>query len=444
MLTALAALAATFASVVALFESPASSWRGVRGAEGTRASVLIAYQATTLAGNAYLAAAGLLAWWVLSNADHPGGGSQVARVIVSAAATPVDRLTMDIPFVRAHLLVPLGAHLVSDLVLYLAIPELRKAPALIAHHVMTGVLAVLAVAPAAYCHCYIIFFAGVAELSNVPLAFLELAKLLPPHTLRAACPLLHAAAIAAFGVSFGALRLVCWPVVAATFWTDSLQALRDGHATRYVVLIYLAANAVLTLMQLAWGLKLAQKLRRRLPPVPVASMSERKRRLGVLELSRPRLVLTYRLSCFMYSAVGLVYLWSLPALPPTFRSTAMMSGPAFGTCLLVQGGLSFINDALCTFGIGVPGPRVLWLVADRVVASTLTANAVGTAQLWSRSTQSRAPPELAVALVLSFGLYLPSKYSEITGRMPSFLAFHSLWHYVPCSLAALWILLSRL
>ena len=79
-------------------------------------------------------------------------------------------------------------------------------------------------------------------------------------------------------------------------------------------------------------------------------------------------------------------------------------------------------------------------MADRAMASTLTANPCVTARRWAASEQCVAPPALALALVCSFSLYGPSKLCEITGSMHAFLLAHSLWHYVPCSLASLWII----
>ena len=90
----------------------------------------------------------------------------------------------------------------------------------------------------------------------------------------------------------------------------------------------------------------------------------------------------------------------------------------------------------------MPGPRKLWLIADRLVATSLTANAIATARVWGASDQSRAPKELSITLVLSFAFFIPSKFSEITGRMQGFLFFHSCWHYLPCMFASSWIILS--
>ena len=142
--------------------------------------------------------------------------------------------------------------------LYLALPELRE-PLLLLHHAVTAVLAYLAIYPVAYCHYYILFFAGVAEASNVPLALVELCKLLPG--LRAALPTTELLARASFFASFVVLRLLCWPLVALLFWRDSLRVLVDGPVhSHFAVLFYLAANALLTAMQLGWGFKLVRKL----------------------------------------------------------------------------------------------------------------------------------------------------------------------------------------
>jgi len=440
------ALMTLFGTTWAIFELVPNVWRGVRGREGTAASVLIAYQVTTLAGNVYLAAAGWQAWSAVETASAE------------------DHLYLDLTYVRDHLLAPLRAHLLSDCVLYVALPELRNAPMLLVHHLITGMLAVLATEPSAYCHYYIIFFAGVAEVSNVPLAFLELGRLLP--LLPEAYPRLHGAAWAAFSVSFFTVRVLYWPTLAVRFWLDSLGTLHDNHRAQHwpVVRTYLVANAILTAMQLGWSFKLARRLLHMLPaieamcprralghgksrgsfrgPIFVATMEWRQRQLVAFETTRPALVFVYRASCWAYSLVGITYAVCLPRLPSDFQNTAIMSGRAFAACLVIQGVLSFVNDAICTFGYQMPGPRELWLIADRLVATSLTVNAIATARVWGASDQSGAPKELAIALVLSFAFFIPSRFSEITGRMQSFLFFHSCWHCLPCVFASSWIILS--
>ena len=106
---------------------------------------------------------------------------------------------------------------------------------------------------------------------------------------------------------------------------------------------------------------------------------------------------------------------------------------------LSQGLLSFLNDAVVTFGYHVAPGRTFWVVADRCCACCLTGNAIGTAYIWSLSAQDRTPRWLPLALVLSFVFYLPSKAFELAGDMRTFLLVHSIWHYLPNTLAILWL-----
>eukprot|EP00966_Prymnesium_polylepis_P103551 2397601-Prymnesium_polylepis.1 len=146
------------------------------------------------------------------------------------------------------------AHCGWDLVLYLSVPELRE-PALIAHHVVTGALGYLALWPVAFGHYYDIFYAGVAELSNVPLAFMELCKLLPE--LQSRHDRLSKASRAMFSLSFAVLRLGYWPLLTLQFWRDVLDAIDAGRVHSLpIAYFYLGCNALLTGMQILWGWKL--------------------------------------------------------------------------------------------------------------------------------------------------------------------------------------------
>ena len=238
-------LAVLYAVTAAVVEAH-PRWRTHRGTHGTRASLLAAYQVCTVAGNAYLAAVGC-AWW--SGVD--------------AGATATERLCGDLPHVRGSLLSALVAHLASDMVLYAVLPELRE-PALVAHHAVTGALAHIALRPEAFAHHYCAFFVGVAELSNVPLGYVELAKLVP--AVKAASPRAYKAHRACFTAAFVALRLACWPIVSARFWRDSLHVLLHEHeegahcASRPTMLFFLLSNAGLTAMQFAWGAMLCRRL----------------------------------------------------------------------------------------------------------------------------------------------------------------------------------------
>ena len=156
-----------------------------------------------------------------------------------------------------HILCPLGAHLVCDLLFVVALPELRE-PALIVHHVLTLALAVLALWPMPFGHHFDIFFAGVCEASNLPLGVMEAFKTMPAA--RALHPRVYRAAKDAFLPLFVALRLVYWPCVSYQFWSAALAALREGHLPEHAsaagVIFYLCANGGLTALQLLWGAKL--------------------------------------------------------------------------------------------------------------------------------------------------------------------------------------------
>ena len=440
MNVALVALAVFFASLVVVFES-LPGLRRQRGRCGTRASFIFAYECTTLAANAHLTVIGFVAWFA-------------PRAAV-AAATGTDytsRLGLEIPIVRDSLLDMLAAHLVTDLACYVSIPELRE-PLFLVHHILVGTLLLMAESPA-YCHHYIAFFAGVAELSNLPLAYVELCTLVP--SLKRTDRRVYEVAKVLFGVSFIGVRILYWPLVCSHFWVDSLRALAATHppGKPSVVVAFLVANAVLTAIQFKWGLRICRTV---LPPPPkqgssaaigtgkwlgpmyIASDQHRMQTLWQLERSRPRLVGLYRASCWMYSLLGIIYWGTLPYLPPDFQQTALMGGKPFAVCLLLQGLLSYINDALCTFGHSPPGPPKMWNVFDRTMAITLTAVSVLTSGAWASSTQGRAPSWLGSALCCSFLFFLPSRVCEISGRMTAFLILHSLWHYLPCAFAALWM-----
>ena len=406
----LATLSATFAVVAYSVNcTDASNWRGKRG---TPANILLAYQASTLAGNVWLAVAGSLAWF---------GSAPYGHIAANADG---DRLFTSISYVNDALIEPLLAHFLIDLICYMAIPELREKPALIAHHVLAGALTCLAWHSSAYAHYYFIFFGGVVELSNIPLAFLEACQLVPELRKWTRT---YLAARTIFSASFIALRLVCWPSVALDFWRDSFAAMDCVHTSTLTVLFFLASNAVLTVMQFAWGFMLGRSMIARgtagkaskeeslvatsqisgrtfFGLLPIATMPYRLGQLVLLELTHPTLVALYKLSCFAYSFTGVLYWSLLPYLPTDFCTTSLMSSRLFAACLVAQGALSFINDAVCTFGYGprLPISRGFWLAADRCCACSLTLNSIITAMAWSTSDQGNAPRVLVYALVFSF------------------------------------------
>ncbi len=240
-------LTGLFFLIAAVVELSGCAWKRLRGKCGTRASLLLAYQIVTCTGNLMLAVAGFAAWFTWSPYAE-----------VSHKLTAAERLWGRSAYIEAFILVPLAAHLASDLIMYISLAELRD-PMLVLHHAITGALTYFALQPVPFVQHYCTFYAGVCELSNVPLALVELCKLMPslrPSLPRGAEP----AARLLFALSFVALRMVYWPIVTVQYWRDSLDALSGVLPSQLQMFFYLGSNAVLTGMQLVWGLKVASRL----------------------------------------------------------------------------------------------------------------------------------------------------------------------------------------
>lgn len=185
----------------------------------------------------------------------------------------------------------------------------------------------------------------------------------------------------------------------------------------------------------------------------------RTRLLQKLSHTMPLRLSLYKSSCWAYSLTGLYLLLSLPSMPPLCHQSGMLPSWAFGGLLVVQGFLSYMNDAVCTLGRPTYFGWPFWEAADRFLAWVLMLNTVLTARLWGEvgsgggaeeggpaagnPTAGRmADARLAVsaALVCSCAVCYPvSKGYELMGKMPQFLLWHSAWHLVPNLLAILWM-----
>eukprot|EP00326_Haptolina_ericina_P035041 CAMPEP_0181246156 /NCGR_PEP_ID=MMETSP1096-20121128/43852_1 /TAXON_ID=156174 ORGANISM="Chrysochromulina ericina, Strain CCMP281" /NCGR_SAMPLE_ID=MMETSP1096 /ASSEMBLY_ACC=CAM_ASM_000453 /LENGTH=124 /DNA_ID=CAMNT_0023342971 /DNA_START=124 /DNA_END=498 /DNA_ORIENTATION=- len=115
-----------------------------------------------------------------------------------------------------------------------------------------------------------------------------------------------------------------------------------------------------------------------------------------------------------------------------------MSGTAFGALLVVQGVVSYVNDAVVTMGKHVAPSRTFWTIADRCLAWLLMITTVSMAITWP-SCGERASLVSAALVAVCAVSYPCSKYCEIRGFMRPFLVWHSIWHYVPNILAVTWI-----
>ena len=173
---------------------------------------------------------------------------------------------------------------------------------------------------------------------------------------------------------------------------------------------------------------------------PLPSLEFRTHALAKLEVQRPRLVGLYAMSCWAYSVTGLFYLSCLPRLPDGFATTPLMGGVAFGCLLTVQGALSYCNDALVTLGRPLWPNRTFWVTCDRLCAWTLMLTTFGCVATWPAAGPGDVRNYISAALAITCIVAYPSsKTCEVTGRMTSFLVWHSVWHYIPNVLAIAWI-----
>jgi len=135
-----------------------------------------------------------------------------------------------------------------------ASPRLRGAAnELVLHHVVAILLAVLAY----YYQAFQFFcpaFMGMAEMSSLPLAVVDLFKQYPE--LRRHFPNTNEIARNAFAVSFLALRGAYWPLCSYRFCMTTAAALATGSVLPFpmwVVYIFVAGNVLMTVLQWYWS-----------------------------------------------------------------------------------------------------------------------------------------------------------------------------------------------
>jgi len=134
---------------------------------------------------------------------------------------------------------------------------LPQGPALVAHHAVTLLLCGIATAP--YCHAYLLFFFGIANLSSISLAAFTICDILRARYPAFEAPYNHLRT--AFGLSFLVVRTGAWPVLSARFWMDSYIAVRVGRVHSYLATTFLLlSNIFLTGLQFMWGRKVWQGL----------------------------------------------------------------------------------------------------------------------------------------------------------------------------------------
>ena len=176
----------------------------------------------------------------------------------------------------------------------------------------------------------------------------------------------------------------------------------------------------------------------------LATKDQRLAGLRRLQTTAPGLCRVYFCSCWAYSVTGFCLILCQDSMPPLCRSTGVMSLRAYGLLLILQGPCSYANDAVATFGYPVLGGEKLVRFVDRACACSNFANMVAAVLAFPSDGGEHAGLRLVIGIMLlaTCAVAFPaSKSYEISGRMRGFLAWHSVWHYVPNGLALLWVAL---
>ena len=129
-------------------------------------------------------------------------------------------------------------------VIYLS--EYRTA-AFVGHHLVTGTLAYLAMHP--FLHYYGYFFFGLAAVSSVPLAAIEVFNLTGLSGMQELCQ-------GCFAVGFLVIRTVYWPYISYIFWNDVVTTWQGRKIhSEFAAVFFLSANVALTSLQMFWTTK---------------------------------------------------------------------------------------------------------------------------------------------------------------------------------------------
>lgn len=128
---------------------------------------------------------------------------------------------------------------------------------MVAHHVVAGFLSTLISMRGCFQH-YAVFFTGVAEVSSVPLAVVDLFKHFP--RLREHYRLTNEVVRNVFAATFLACRTFAWSYVSLSFWRDSFGALGTTTTIENTIYIFMVCNVGMTLLQWYWSWLILEKV----------------------------------------------------------------------------------------------------------------------------------------------------------------------------------------
>jgi len=205
---------------------------GKADAKASRIRDLVAYNILTLFYQSYVAYLGTQAWF--------GGHADTIN------GSPHDRLYASTDVTRILFIATASFELYNTLAVRLLAEY--DTYEFIGHHAITLLISATGFHP--FLHYYGIFFIGVAAISSVPLALIELANICFPSLTE---PLQIA-----FCATFVPFRTCYWPLVSYHFWLDIIEALQaDTVHSIPAAAIFMLANIGLTLLQWFWSTKIA-------------------------------------------------------------------------------------------------------------------------------------------------------------------------------------------
>jgi hypothetical protein len=145
----------------------------------------------------------------------------------------------------------LGALVLFEMCMLLLLPEIRSWDAVL-HHFAVCIVCSFTFFPRPFAMFYAPFYAGMQEMSSVPLGFVDIFKQFP--SLQKQYPSLYLAARFVFAIMFVAVRLVLWMWVVFYFWRDLyLLVINDQVQDWLPIVVCYSSNAFLTFLQVLWG-----------------------------------------------------------------------------------------------------------------------------------------------------------------------------------------------
>lgn len=230
---------ATYIFFVVLFRG--LGWWPEKARKGSRLSDIMSYEIIAGLIVTYVGVAGTYGWLEMTN--NPDSEFHPLQF---------NRFYGKSQFFVDHLMTPMFSYQVWNVVLCFVLSDLFE-PFFIGHHSVTAILAFFGTNP--YVHYYGLFFFGVAELTNIPLTFVDVFKYFPEMKVKFS--MVNEVSRVVFALSFIILRLIIWPIVSYEFWKESVNLVQTGEAhSNFVVIFFLFANLFLTGLQFLWGSKI--------------------------------------------------------------------------------------------------------------------------------------------------------------------------------------------